>query len=70
EPALFLEGSPRYYGRFGFEPAVERGFRRPSLRIPKPAFQVKLLPAYQGWMTGTLVYAEPFCRFDCVGLRE
>lgn len=70
EPALFLEGSPRYYGRFGFEPAVERGFRRPSLRIPKPAFQVKLLPAYQGWMTGTLVYAEPFWRFDCVGLRE
>lgn len=70
EPAIFLEGSPDYYARFGFEPAVEHGFRRPSLRIPKPAFQVKLLPAYERWMTGTLVYAEPFWRFDCVGLRE
>ena len=70
EPALFLEGSPSYYGRFGFEPAAERAFRRPSLRIPKPAFQVRLLPAYEEWMTGTLVYAEPFWRFDCVGLRE
>lgn len=40
EPLVFLERSPRYYRRFGFEPAGKLGFRRPSLRIPEPAFQV------------------------------
>jgi len=38
EPLVFLEGSPRYYPRFGFEPAGEQGFRSPSLRIPERAF--------------------------------
>src|SRR5690348_2691731 len=51
-PAVFLEGDPAYYGRFGFEPAADHGFRRPSLRIPPPAFQVVLLPAHEPWMTG------------------
>jgi predicted N-acetyltransferase YhbS len=32
--------------------------------------QVLRLPAYEPWMTGTLVYAEPFWRHDAVGLRE
>ena len=35
-PAVFLEGSPAYYSRFGFRPGHEHGFRRPSLRIPEP----------------------------------
>ena len=70
EPLVFLEGSPGYYPRFGFQPAGEKGFRRPSLRIPEPAFMVRPLPAYQPWMTGTLVYADPFWRLDCVGLRD
>jgi putative acetyltransferase len=69
EPLVFLEGSPAYYPRFGFQPAGQKGFRRPSLRTPEPAFMVHLLPAYQPWMTGTLVYADPFWRLDCVGLR-
>lgn len=69
EPLVFLEGDPDYYPRFGFEPAGGRGFRRPSLRIPEPAFMVHPLPAYEPWMTGTLVYADPFWRLDCVGLR-
>lgn len=69
EPLVFLEGSPAFYPRFGFQPAGQEGFRRPSLRIPEPAFMVHLLPAYQPWMTGTLVYAGPFWRLDCVGLR-
>ena len=59
-PAIFLEGSPDYYRRFGFEPADDHGFRRPSLRIPKPGFQLLLLPAYESWMTGTLVYRHEF----------
>ena len=69
-PLVFLEGSPNYYPRHGFEPAAEHGFRKPSLRIPDAAFQVLRLPAYAPWMTGTLVYSEAFWRNDVVGLRE
>jgi putative acetyltransferase len=36
-PAVFLEGSPQFYGRLGFEPAIAAGFRKPSLRIPSEA---------------------------------
>ena len=70
EPLVFLEGSPSYYGRFGFAAAGELGFRRPSLRIPEAAFQVIRLPSYEPWMTGTLVYSRVFWDLDCVGLRE
>lgn len=69
-PLIFLEGSPDYYGRRGFERAGDLGFRKPSLRIPDEAFQVARMPGYEPWMTGTLVYAEPFWAHDCVGLRE
>jgi putative acetyltransferase len=68
-PAVFLEGSPGYYPRFGFEPGEPLGFRKPSLRIPDAAFQVRLLGDYEPWMTGTLVYSEIFWRHDAVGLR-
>jgi putative acetyltransferase len=70
EPAVFLEGSPNFYPRFGFVPGSGLGFRKPSLRIPDPAFQVVTLPSYETWMTGTLVYADAFWRNDCVGLRD
>jgi len=63
-PLVFLEGPPAYYSRLGFQPATDHGFRKPSLRIPDAAFQVLRLPAYEPWMTGTLVYAEPFWRHD------
>ncbi|MEJ7689017.1 MAG: N-acetyltransferase [Nocardioidaceae bacterium] len=69
EPVVFLEGSPSYYPRFGFEPGGPLGFRRPSLRVPEAAFQVIRQPSYEPWMTGTLVYADEFWRHDCVGLR-
>lgn len=68
-PAVFLEGSPDYYSRFGFERGADHSFRRPSLRIPKPGFQVLLLPAHEPWMTGTLVYRQDFWHHDLVGLR-
>ena len=68
-PLVFLEGDPGYYSRFGFAPGGDLGFRKPSLRIPDSAFQVIRLPEYEAWMTGTLVYAEPFWRHDLVGLR-
>ncbi|MFE7234977.1 GNAT family N-acetyltransferase [Streptomyces sp. NPDC002405] len=69
-PLVFLEGDPGYYSRFGFAPGGGLGFRKPSLRIPDGAFQAIRLPEYEPWMTGTLVYAEPFWRHDAVGLRD
>jgi putative acetyltransferase len=69
-PVVFLEGDPGYYSRFGFAAGGDQGFRKPSLRIPDGAFQAITLPAYQQWMTGTLVYPEPFWQHDAVGLRN
>lgn len=69
EPAVFLEGNPIYYERFGFVPAGELGFRKPSLRIPDAAFQVRPQPGFDAGLSGTLVYADPFWTTDSVGLR-
>jgi putative acetyltransferase len=69
EPLVFLEGSPDYYRRFGFEPGGDLGFTAPSTRIPGPAFQVIRRPRYEAWMTGTLVYPDAFWEHDAVGLR-
>lgn len=70
EPLVFLEGNPAFYRRVGFEPGGPLGLRRPSLRIPEPAFQVVRLPGWEPWMTGTLVYSRVFWDLDCVGLRD
>jgi len=70
EPLVVLEGSPRYYRRFGFRPARELGLRRPSTRIPEESFQALARPSHDPSLTGTLVYAEPFWALDCVGLRD
>jgi len=68
-PLVFLEGSPSYYQRFGFEAAHRHGFTRPSPRIPEAAFQVAVLPNFEPWMTGGFVYTDVFWQLDCVGLR-
>ena len=69
-PAVFLEGSPSYYGARGFTSASRVGFTRPSTRIPDRAFQVALLSGHEEWMRGALVYCDPFWTEDCVGLRD
>jgi putative acetyltransferase len=69
-PLVFLEGDPAYYSPLGWLPAVDHGFRKPSLRIPDAGFQVARLPAAQDWMTGTLVYPDVFWERDLVGLRD
>jgi putative acetyltransferase len=69
-PLVFLEGDPRFYRRFGFRAGGELGFRKPSLRIADDAFQVRPLPSYEPWMTGTLVYSHVFWEHDAVGLRD
>ena len=69
-PAVFLEGNPALYHRFGFVAGAGVGFSRPSLRIPDAAFQVVLLHGHQPWMTGALVYPEVFWAADAVGIRQ
>lgn len=69
-PALFLEGSPGYYGRRGFERGSERGFEAPSRRTPEPAFQVALLSRYADWMTGRVIYRDVWWEHDSAGLRD
>jgi len=68
-PLIFLEGSPEYYGRLGFQRASEHGFLPPSPRIPDAGFQVHLGPGYKPHMSGRLVYPDAFWDHDLVGLR-
>lgn len=68
-PAVYLEGDPAFYGRHGFSPAGAEGTRRPSLRIPGPAFQLCRLDPLAS-LEGTLVYPRAFWDFDSVGLRD
>jgi len=70
EPLVFLEGSPTYYRRFGFEPGAGRGFLKPSERIPDEAFMVLAFDGHEPSITGRLVYSDAFWRTDSVGLRE
>ncbi len=67
EPYVFLEGDPAYYGTRGFGPALDRGFLRPTDRIPGPAFQVAVLD--DRGVTGRLVYPDAFWRHHATGLR-
>lgn len=69
-PAVFLEGDPGYYAKLGWQPAGAHGFTAPSVRIPDAAFQVVLLPAWEPWMVGALVYNETFWAFNSVGRRD
>ena len=68
-PVVFLEGDPAFYGARGWSPAGPLGFTKPSVRIPDAAFQAVVLAGREDWMTGALVYCDPFWALDCVGLR-
>lgn len=68
-PVVFLEGDPGYYSTRGWKAAGPLGFTKPSTRIPDAAFQAVLLAGHEEWMSGALVYCDPFWALDCVGLR-
>ena len=51
----------------GFGPALDRGFLRPTERIPGPAFQVAVLD--DRGVRGRVVYPDAFWRHDAAGLR-
>jgi putative acetyltransferase len=70
-PALFLEGSPLFYGARGFERADQRGFLPAALeRTPRAAFQVVVYETYEPWMTGQLIYPDIWWEHDAAGLRD
>jgi putative acetyltransferase len=58
-PLVVLLGSPRYYGRFGFRPAVELGVMPPEPRWSS-AFQARPLHAYTPSVAGPFEYAPAF----------
>lgn len=61
EPLVLVEGDPRFYGRFGFEPAAPHGieFTLPSW-APEEAGQVLRLTGYDPEMRGRVVYPAAF----------
>lgn len=61
EPVVILEGSPAYYGRFGFEPAPAHGIhiKLPSWAPPEAA-QVLRLKNYDQSIRGQVVYPPAF----------
>lgn len=69
-PALFLEGSPAFYGARGFGRASTHGFEAPTRRTPDAAFRVVLHPGFEDWMTGRVIYPEAWWRHDAAGLRD
>lgn len=57
---VFLHGDPDFYGRFGFEPAVQAGVENP-LELPDPDFQVcELTPGALEAAEGRLSYPSAF----------
>lgn len=64
EPLVVLEGSPRYYGRLGFEPAQAHGIELPLPDwAPPEAGQVLLLPGFDATdasLRGRVVYPPAF----------
>jgi putative acetyltransferase len=58
ETLVTVLGDPRYYRRFGFEPAPAYGIEPPS-RFPPEAFMVRALSGYDG-ARGRVVYPPAF----------
>ena len=60
EPALLVEGNPKYYGRFGFVRADELGLLPPPEALYDWAFQVAVLDRAAELPQGRVVYPPPF----------
>ena len=60
EPLLLLEGSPVYYGRFGFVRADELGLEPPPQALYDWAFQVAVLDERVPLPQGRVVYPPTF----------
>jgi putative acetyltransferase len=65
EALVVLEGSPVYYGRFGFEPSALYGIELPIPDWATPAAsQVLWLTDVDPTMTGRVVYSSAFDEFS------
>ncbi len=65
EPFVVLEGDPRYYSRFGFEPAAGHGITMPLPDwAPREAAQVLRLSGDGPALRGTVVYPASFDVLD------
>ncbi len=60
EPLVVVLGPPRFYSRFGFEPARPHGIDPPPPGVPDEVFLVNLLPGYDGRQRGQIVYPPAF----------
>lgn len=60
EPLLLVEGSPDYYGRFGFVRADELGLLPPPEALYDWAFQMAVLDETAELPRGQVVYPGPF----------
>jgi len=61
EPLVVLEGSPLYYGRFGFEPSANYGIQLPIPDwAPAEASQLLRLRNYDPSLRGNVVYPPAF----------
>lgn len=56
EPLLLIEGSPVYYGRFGFSRADEQGIEPPPEALAAKYFMLRPLGAYDSSLKGRAVY--------------
>lgn len=56
EPLLLIEGNPKYYERFGFARADERGIEPPPEARGPQFFMLRRLGAYDPSLTGRAVY--------------
>jgi putative acetyltransferase len=56
EPLLLIEGSPEYYGRFGFTRADEVGIEPPPEARGPQYFMIRPLTAYDPGLRGRAVY--------------
>jgi putative acetyltransferase len=62
--AVFVQGDPAYYGRFGFVPASSRGLTIPFSDVPDPVNQVlELGPDTLNGISGTVEYPQPWDPF-------
>ncbi|MFC8041701.1 GNAT family N-acetyltransferase [Paenarthrobacter sp. NPDC057355] len=61
EPGIALLGSPGYYPRFGYVPAVSLGVQPPEAGWGDH-FQVLALPGWHDGVSGTFRFATPFER--------
>jgi putative acetyltransferase len=61
EPLLLIEGNPKYYGRFGFTRADEKGIEPPPEALGPQYFMLRPLSEHDPDLRGRAVYpAETF----------